>query len=127
MKQRKLCAGDIDSSSEACNGHVRISIKRTIRNEFQSTNGNRCRNMQIKTDKPKNEAYAHEPQIKCHRSQRCRSHNHTVQTCFRKAPIYSIFAFHWIVLFIVILLFTGCCVTNGQQIDSQLNAQNTGE
>lgn len=127
MEQRK-CASDINSSSDECNGHVR-SIKRTNKDEFRSSNGNRCRNLKINTDKPKVAcSFAHTmPQMQCNRSQRCLSHSNTVQTSFQYAPIYSKFAFHQIVLFIVILLFTGCCVTNGQHTESQFNAQNTGE
>lgn len=122
MKQRKSYASDINSSSVECSGHVR-SFKRTSKDEFRSRNGNRFRNLQIKSDKPK-KACVHGPQ---NRSQRCLSRNNTVQTSLRNAPIYSKFAFHRIVPLIVILLFTGCCVANGQQTDSQFNAQNTGE
>lgn len=125
MKQRKSCASDINSSSEECNGHVR-SFRRASEYEFRSRNGNRCRNLQIKSDKPK-KACAHEPHMMYNRSQRCLSRNNTVQTSLRNAPIYSKFAFHRIVPLIVILLFTGCCVANGQQTDSQFDAQNTGE
>lgn len=125
MKQRKSCASDINSSSDECNGHVR-SFKRTSKDEFRSRNGNRCRNSQIKSDKPK-KACVHGPQMMYNRSQRCLSRNNTVQTSLRNAPIYSKFAFHRIVPLIVILLFIGCYVVNGQQTDSQFNAQNTGE
>lgn len=126
MRQKNLCASDKIFRFNDCNGHVK-SNKRISDDEFRCTNGNRCRNLQINIDNAP-EVYVHETQMKCNRSQCCLSQNNQVQTSFRNVTIYSKFAFHRIIHFIIIiLLFAGCCVVNGQQRDSYVNVQNTGE
>lgn len=131
MRQRKLCASDRNFSSYECNGHVN-SYKTTNKNEFPSTNGNRCRNFKINIDKNAPKVYMHEEKMKTKKrsQQQCRrrSKKYRIQTSFQNAATFSEFAFHRIVLFIiVILLFVGCRVANGQQRDLYANAQNTGE
>lgn len=135
MRQRKLCASDINFSSYECNGHVN-SFKTTKKHEFPSTNGNRCRNFKINIDNNAPKVCMHKAQMKtknrsqqrCRRRRRRRSQTYREQTSFRNAATFSEFAFHRIVLFIiVILLYVGCCVANGQQRDFYANAQKTGE
>lgn len=132
MKQKKL--GGTASSSDKCNGHVN-NFHPANKNEYRTTNGNYFRNIQIKSNKPKNDAYIQYvlPQMSRfnNRSQQwLRFHeSKTVQTSLRMRPIYFKFAFDEFIrsIVIVLLLFTAHCVVSGQQIDSQWNAKNTGE
>lgn len=147
MKQRKLSGTNSTSCSDECNGHVN-NFKRANIDECRSTNGNHIRHkIQIKSDKPKKfDACAYEPQMnKLNRSQQqwwqqqqqqmwCRQFydSKLVQYCsFRIRPNYAKFAFHETIRAIVVIalvLFSVHCVSaNGQQIDSQWNAKNTGE
>lgn len=113
MKQRKLCACNISSSSE-CNGHVKSFIKPTNPDECQRTNGNCLRNSEIPVDKTKKGGF-YETQTEFNRSQRCLKNDTIVQIRFNSVPIYSKFAFHPIILLIVILAFDVCGVANGQR------------
>lgn len=130
MKEKTFFAHNTSSSSDECNGHVN-NFKRISGDKFQCTNGNRSPNCEIKIDKTNEERAQIRSQMNTKRSQRCLEHNDIiVQSSFNNAPIYSKFAFHQIIHFVVVLLlFAVCSTVNGQQLREtrQITSQNTGE
>lgn len=129
----------------------------SIDDEYRSTNGNHIRpqKVQIKSDKPKNfvACVAYDAQMnnrynnnRSHQQQQwwCQRFIHDVnskivQNCcsLRIRPNYnssSKFAFHdsillrpIVIVFVLLLFSVQYCVANGQHIESQWNAKNTGE
>lgn len=130
MKENIFSAYNTSSSSNECNGHAN-NFKRISGDKFQCTNGSRSPNCEIKIDKTNEERAQIRPQMNNERSQRCLEHNDIiVQSSFNNAPIYSKFAFHQIIHFVVVLvLFAICSTVNGQQLRDvrQITSQNTGE
>lgn len=126
MKQRKFIACNTSSCSDECNGHVKYFKEKNSDMFFvRSTNGNhRIQKCEIKIDKTKGKCTWTQPEMKYNRSQqRClEQKNSIVQKSMNNAlPIYSKFAFHRIIHFIVVIviLFAVCSPVSGQQQQQQ--------
>lgn len=129
MKQIKSCVCSISSTLNECNGHT-DSLKENRSDKFLCENGSRSPNCETKIDKTKEERLQIQQRMEYNRSQPCLEHNIIVQSSLNDASNYSKFAFHRIIihLIVILLIFDVCYTVNGQQQESRQRTQNsTGE